>query len=77
MFKNLIEYIHDNKLKIIASKKEVNIINFKEILGFDEKQIIIASNEAIITISGNNLIINKLLDNEVLIIGEIEKIDME
>ena len=77
MFKDIINFVKDDKLKIIATKEEVNIVNFKEILEFDDKEIIIETKDNLIIVKGEHLIINKFMDKEILIIGEIKTIEME
>ncbi len=75
MFNKMLTYINDNKLKIIYEDKTINIINYKKILIFDTNKIKIECSNIIITILGNNLSINKLYEEELLIIGVIESIN--
>ena len=77
MFKKMLEYIIDNKLKILVYKDKVDVINYKEILIFDDNDIVIDCQDFILKIKGNNLIINKLMDREVLIFGDIHGVDLK
>ena len=73
----MLEYIIDNKLKILVYKDKVDVINYKEILIFDDNDIVIDCQDFILKIKGNNLIINKLMDREVLIFGDIHGVDLK
>ncbi len=76
MFKKILSIIKDEQLKITLIKNSIDITNYKDILTFDDNNIIIDCKDFILKIKGNNLIINKLLDNEVLITGTIEHMEM-
>jgi YabP family. len=77
MFKKILSYVKDDKLKLIVLKNKVDIINYKDILIFEDNKIVIDCNEMIIKVHGSNLIINKLEDKEVLIEGLITSIDFK
>lgn len=62
-------------LKITFTKNKLHIINFEEIKNFDDNKIIIADSTNTITIKGKNLSTRKLLDNEILVEGEIISIE--
>lgn len=72
---NLRNYILDNQFKIIMLKNKINIINYLEIDSFDEEKIIIRYKDGLVIVVGNNLIISKLLDDELLISGDISKVE--
>lgn len=75
MFKNLFTYIKDNELKIIVLKNKISINNYKEIIDFDDNKISINCNDFTLVIIGNKLVINRLFDKEILIIGNIKEMD--
>lgn len=72
MFRNLTRYIKSTEAKLIYSENKINIINYKRINIFDSDKIEIRCYKKLITIYGNNLIISKLFDEELLIEGNIE-----
>lgn len=76
MFKNILNQIKDEKLKINLDNNKINIINYKEIKEVKDETIKIDCNTFILNIYGENLIISKLLDMEVLIIGKIKRIEL-
>ena len=53
----------------------INIINYKDIIDFSDNKVIIDGTNINIIISGKSLVISKLLDEEVLITGDISKIE--
>ena len=68
-------YILENKFKITIFENKINIINYLEIDAFDENKIVVRYKEGVVVISGYNLTISKLLDDELLISGEILKVE--
>ena len=76
MINKMLNYIRDNKLKIFLTNNSVNIVNYEKILDISDEIINIMNNNKIIKINGHNLKLNKLLDNEVLITGHINKIEL-
>ena len=64
-------YLEDKEYKIIIQKNKVNIINFKNIIDFSDNKISLKCDDRKIDIEGKNLIISKMIDDELLIIGNI------
>ncbi len=73
--KKILDYIKDTKFKITIFENKIDIANYKEIIIFEENKIVINCNTFNISIKGNNLIINKVYDNEVLVEGNITNIE--
>ena len=59
-----------SKYEINISNQNIHIKYYKEILDVSSNQITINTNEITIKISGENLIINKLDEYEISIIGK-------
>ena len=68
-------YILENQFKIIYEDDKVDIVNYQNMGHFDDNKVIVYYDKGIIEIKGKNLIIKKLLKDEVLIKGSIEKIE--
>ena len=64
-------YLEDKNYEIIIKDNSINIINFKEIIDFSTTKISLRCENKIINVEGKNLIISKMLDEEVLITGVI------
>ena len=69
-------YINDDRFKIVYWNNSVNIINYDNILEINNDKITLENNNKFIVIKGSNLTLNKLLDNEILIVGIISEIDL-
>ena len=76
MLKNIVNYVRNNEFYINIWKNKINIVNFKEIIILEDEKIVIKSDESKIIIRGRNLSINKLLDNELLITGKFNSIEL-
>ena len=67
-------YLSDNVYRIILRNSGVNIVNYDEIINFSSTQISIRIKNKILIFEGNNLVITKMLDDEILITGNITNI---
>ena len=74
MIKKLNDYLEDTQYKIIIKDKQINIINYDEIIDFTFSKIIIRHAKKIITIEGDELYIVKMTEDEVLINGNVTNI---
>ena len=77
MLKNVRNYIKDNNYKLTLKNNIIDIENYTNIGNITEKEITIYINNLKILIKGNKLHINKLLNNEILIIGNYNNIIFE
>ena len=71
LISKLDRYLEDKNYQIIIKENQVNIINFKEVIDFSTDKISLKCDNKIINIEGKNLIISKMLDEELLITGII------
>lgn len=70
------KYLLENDFKMVLTDNYIDILNYQEVSLFDDNRIIIKNENGIITIFGNNLIISKWMDNEILVSGEVIKIEL-
>jgi hypothetical protein len=77
MFRNIREYINETEFKITLLKNRVNVLNYDRIRDITDKEISLTKGNDKIKIIGNNLKLNKLLDQEVLIIGNILRVELD
>ena len=68
-------YIMENDTKITIVNNKINITNYIDIGHFDNNKIIVKLNNKNIIIKGENLVVSKLLDSEILITGEFYNIE--
>lgn len=76
-YRKLENYIKQDNFKLTLTGKIIDIENYTNIDKIDEKEIIIFDKKRKIIIKGSSLSINKLLNSEILIIGNINSINFE
>ena len=74
LFNYLDRYITDDEFKVIIRNEDVNIINYIEVMDFSSKEISIKYDRGIMIIKGSELVVSKMMDDELLIKGNIKSI---
>ena len=69
-------YLLDETFNMRILKNKINICNYESIGYLDNNLIIIKYTEGEIKIKGENLVVSKLLNDEILISGELKNIEM-
>lgn len=72
---NIMRYINDTDFQIIYINKELNIVNYDRVNYMENEKISLSYREGTIVVAGENLRVKKLLDNEMVIVGDIKNID--
>ena len=75
MFERVKEYIKDDEFRLVLFSDRVYITNYLEILTLNNKRISINNGNNLIVIKGEDLVLNKLLDKEILSTGKILTIE--
>ena len=68
-------YILESDAKITIVNNKLNITNYIDIGHFDTNKIIVKLKDKNIIVKGNDLVVSKLLDNEILITGVFNNIE--
>ena len=68
-------YILENDLKITIINNKINILNYNDIGHFDSNKIVVKADSKDIIIKGSNLVVSKLMNNEILITGEFKTLE--
>lgn len=76
MLERLSNYVEDNTFCFTLYDNKIHILNFKRIITLEENYISFSSQKQKINITGNNFMLKKLLQNEMLITGTIIKIEV-
>ncbi len=76
MFKKLKDYILETEFKLTLLDGKVDIVNYMDIDHFDDNKIIIRYSKGTVIIKGEDLIISKLLTDEILILGKIKGLEI-
>jgi sporulation protein YqfC len=74
LISKLDRYLENKNYEIILKDSSVNIINFSEIIDFSMNKISVRCDNKIINVEGKNLIISKMLDDELLVTGNISNL---
>lgn len=77
MFDRLKNYINDEAWKINISRNQVDIVNYLDIILLEEEKILVKYGEGIISVIGDRLSVNKMLDSEILITGNIKCVEFK
>ena len=67
-------YLQDSEYKIIIKNNQINIVNYDEIIDFSLTKVSVRYKNKLFITEGKNLVISKMLKDEILIKGNIENI---
>lgn len=73
---NVMRYINDIDFQIIYINNELDIVNYEKINYMEDEKISLSHKGGTVVIKGNNLRVKKLLDDEIVIIGNFENIEL-
>ncbi len=76
MLENIKNYVEDREFRFTVYPDKVDVINFSSIISLEEEKVLLTGGLKKITIHGKKLSLNKLLEEEILIIGEITSIEV-
>ena len=76
MINKLSNYINDKEFKLTIYDNKIHIINFKRIITLEDNYISFLTNHKKIIIKGENLSLQKLIENEMLIKGIISNVEV-
>lgn len=65
----------ENEFKITILKDKINIVNYDRIINLTDNEVSLKVENTKIRIYGNNLMLNKLLDREILLTGKVSKVE--
>ena len=75
MLKSINKFIKNNEFSINILENLININNFLDIIILESDKIVLKIPSGFLKITGNDLIIKKLLDSELLITGTIKSLE--
>lgn len=77
MIRSTLNYIKQEEFKITIKRNLIDIENYDRLGKIDDNEMIIYSKSLKIQIKGKSLTVNKLVNNEVLIMGNYKEILFE
>ena len=69
-------YLTDKIYSITVKENSVYIINYIEVVDFSDSKVVIRYSKGKTTILGDNLVVSKMMKDELLIIGKIRTIEV-
>ena len=73
---NLREYIFETDFKINIANNQIDIVNYDSVESVSNNKISLSYEKGILNIIGENLVIKKLLNDEILIEGILKNIEL-
>lgn len=70
-------FINENEYKIIITDSYINIINYEEIVDFNSTRISVRHNKGVTIVVGNDLVVSKMVEDEILITGKFTTINLK
>lgn len=68
-------YLLEENFEIKMYKGALNITNFTEIGHFDSYKVVVKCDSLTVYIEGEDLVVSKLLQDEILVAGKIKKVE--
>ena len=69
-------YINDINFQIVYINNELNIVNYEKINYMEDEKISLLHKNGTVVIKGKDLRVKKLLDNEIIVVGNFENIEL-
>lgn len=77
MLNRVKDYIKDNEFRLTLFDDRVYVVNYIEIISLEEERISFLKAKGRVVIKGKNLSLNKMLDKEALVSGEVLTIEVD
>ena len=75
LFDKLDRYLVDNDYKVTIKNNGIHIINYLEIVDFSCNKVVIKYRNGITVLNGNDLVVSKMLEDELFITGKLFSIE--
>lgn len=69
-------YLKEDEFRINILKNKVNVVSYESIGHFDSNKVMIRYIDGTLIINGENLVVSKLLNDEVLVMGVIKSVEL-
>ncbi|MDO5393197.1 MAG: YabP/YqfC family sporulation protein [Mycoplasmatota bacterium] len=76
MLRKMYEYIKDEEFRYTIYNDRIHIVNYDDISSLSSEDVLIRYRNKRIKVKGRGLILNRLLEREALIIGEVINIEV-
>lgn len=75
LFSYMNQYLTDKNFRVSIDDRGINIINYTMIEDFSSNRVVVCYEKGVITLIGTDLVISKMLDEELLIVGKLKSIE--
>lgn len=75
LFDKLDRYLVEKEYKVTISNGKVHIINYLEIKDFSSTRVVVRYDGGYTILLGSDLVVSKMLDDELLITGKLKSIE--
>lgn len=75
LFDRLDRYLVDNEYKVTIMDGEVHIINYVEIVDFSSTRVVVKYRKGVTILNGVDLVVSKMLEDELLITGKLKSVE--
>ena len=75
VFDKLDRYLVDNEYKVTIKGEIIHIVNYLEIVDFSSDKVIVKYRGGVTNIKGKNLVVSRMMDDELVIIGKLDCIE--
>ncbi len=69
-------YLLQENFEMNVYKDKIHIINYVSIGHFDSNKIIVNHDDGVVAIKGKNLVVSKLMNDELMIKGDFQNIEL-
>lgn len=76
MLRNLYEFVKDDEFRFTVYSNRVHIINYDKIDSLNSDYILVSYSNKKVSIKGRDLVLNKMLNNELLVVGIVKNIEV-
>lgn len=76
LINELRNYMLENEFEVRVFKNKVDIVNYKDVGHFDSNSVVINYCDGSLIVKGINLVVSKLMNDEILICGEIKGLEL-
>ena len=77
MINKIRNYIKDKEFRLTLFKDKLYVVNYNKIISLENTNIAFKIDKDKIIIKGNDLVLKKLLDKEILVKGKISSIEVK
>lgn len=76
ILKQFRSYILEEEFTFSVYPNKIDVLNYESIGHFDSNKVIIRYNKGTLVITGDSLVVSKLMSDEVLVLGNIKNIEL-